>query len=625
MNNGLNSPILAGMIPLKTFQFATFQNIAAYRFVPLENLPLWKTRLENATRGLGIRGTILISPEGVNLFLAGRPGGIRQFLDDLERFPETSGMDIKFSLSESRPFKRLAIKIKPAIIPFVTDNQSPAASAAYIPPRELRNWLDQKQPCLLLDVRNQYEVQQGSFHDSASLPIDHFREFPAAARRFADELIAQGKEQTPVVTFCTGGIRCEKAAPYLKACGLPNVVQLEGGILRYFEECGSDHYRGDCFVFDDRVALKPDLLPRGIVTCSQCQAQLTPEDQLAPEFLTGHACPYCFDPGAKDSFMAAELPPLKQRNQALRQLARVLPGKIPYTNRRFIEVHPKYSGLSVLDFLHKAFPFVGRTAWQERLRGEFLWRDTERLQPETVVQAGERLTHLFPNTTEPDVNPRIEVLFEDQAIVVVAKGAPLPVHPCGQYNLNTLTYFLDQIYRPQKLRLAHRIDANTSGLVVLSRSPRFARKLQPQFEKRQVAKVYLVRVQGAPAATEFRCYGKISSESLQSGARMVEPEGVAAETQFSVVRNLTDGTTILEARPITGRTNQIRVHLWDLGYPICGDPMYLAEKRLGTRQTLLPTEPPMCLHAWKLGFRHPLTEKWIDFEADPPEWAKCLA
>jgi UPF0176 protein len=600
--------------------FAPVQNIAGYRFVPLQNLPTWKKRMESATRGLGLRGTILLSPEGINFFLAGTSEAMDRFCASLAEYPETRGMEVKASPSDSRPFKRLSIKIKQAIIPFAGAGPLIVGEAPRLSAVKLLDWLDRGESMVLLDVRNQYEIRQGTFDGAVGLPIEHFRDFADAARKFAQEQIAAGKKDVPVVTFCTGGIRCEKAAPFLKECGLENVVQLDGGILKYFDECGGRHYHGECFVFDDRVALRPDLLPRGMIRCELCGAHLTPEDQLAPEFIPPSSCPYCIRPSSLGGADATTDSLLELRNQSLRAITDPLPGREPYTNQRSIDVSAKFAGLTALDFLHKAFPFVGKNAWRERFDGDFLWRDGEVLKYHTIVSSGDTLTHFFPDTVEPDVDPKIEVLHEDQAIVVVAKGAPLPVHPCGRYNRNTLIHFLNKAYSPQKLRLAHRIDANTSGLVVLSRSPRFARKLQPQFERRGVEKVYLVRVLGTPNHETFTCHGKISAESLQSGARIVEPEGMSAETKFRLLQACADGTSLLEARPITGRTNQIRVHLWDRGYPICGDPMYLPNRHIGTRQSLLPDEPPMCLHAWKLRFRHPLTEKWIAFEASPPAW-----
>ena len=143
-------------------------------------------------------------------------------------------------------------------------------------------------PGTLLDTRNSYEVKLGTFRGARTLELDHFREFPARAKQLPNELRSQ-----PVVTFCTGGIRCEKAAPLLAMVGFTNVFQLDGGILRYFEECGGAHYEGDCFVFDKRVALDATLRETGAALCFVCQAPLTPAEQADSRYVPSVSCAHC--------------------------------------------------------------------------------------------------------------------------------------------------------------------------------------------------------------------------------------------------------------------------------------------------------------------------------------------
>jgi UPF0176 protein len=214
------------------------------------------------------------------------------------------------------------------------------------------------------------------------------------------------------------------------------------------------------------------------------------------------------------------------------------------------------------------------------------------------------------------------VLHEDQAILVIEKPAPLPMHPGGRYNRNTLQYILDEVYHPQKLRACHRLDANTTGLVVVARSRHFAGQVQPQFARGEVEKLYLVRVQGHPEADSFSCDAPISSEAGALGSREVDEEdGDASRTEFRVLRRDADGTALLEARPLTGRTNQIRIHLWQLGFPIVGDQVYLHGGVKGGTQTLDVLDVPMCLHAQRITFTHPLTKQRVTFESSPPAWA----
>jgi 23S rRNA-/tRNA-specific pseudouridylate synthase len=168
------------------------------------------------------------------------------------------------------------------------------------------------------------------------------------------------------------------------------------------------------------------------------------------------------------------------------------------------------------------------------------------------------------------------------------------------------------------------LDANTSGLVVCARTRHFAKLLQPQFTRGEVEKAYLARVHGHPVEDAFTIDAPISEEATRLGAREIEDDGLAALTVFRVLRRDADGTSLLEARPLTGRTNQIRIHLWHAGFPITGDPVYLPEGRRGEVQTLAVGDPPMALHAWKLSFRHPRSGDRVAFEAEPPEWVAGL-
>ena len=240
------------------------------------------------------------------------------------------------------------------------------------------------------------------------------------------------------------------------------------------------------------------------------------------------------------------------------------------------------------------------------------------------MRAGERYEHHFPNTVEPSVNADIRILHEDEDLVVVQKPAPLPMHPCGRFNRNSLASILDEVYAPQKMRLAHRLDANTSGVVVFSRHKQAATFVQPQFSAGTVRKRYLCRVQGHvphSIGDEFESRERISTELMPAGSRKTGAEGQECHTEFTLLAQYEDGTSLLEARPITGRTNQIRIHIWDLGFPVVGDPMYLPERKIAPRQTLSPDEPALRLHAYQVCVKHPATKRETSFTAPPPKWA----
>lgn len=267
-----------------------FINIAAYKFASLGNLPELQAELRESCATAGMRGTILLSPEGINLVIAARPAAVEHLLVRLKTIPGLANLAVKRSESVYQPFNRMLVKIKKEIIACGVPGVDPARRPApRLAPRQLRQWLDQGRPLTLLDTRNSYEVKLGTFRGARTLGLDHFREFHTAAGALPNEMKSE-----PVVTFCTGGIRCEKAAPILEMAGFTRVFQLDGGILRYFEECGGAHYEGDCFVFDKRVALDASLRETGAVQCFVCQMPLTPDEQSDPRYLKSISCPSCY-------------------------------------------------------------------------------------------------------------------------------------------------------------------------------------------------------------------------------------------------------------------------------------------------------------------------------------------
>lgn len=230
-------------------------NISAYRFTRLANsfLLTLQNQLKKETQRLGLKGTILLSQEGINFFLAGEKLAITYFQEFLRSFPAFKEIVFKESFSDFYPFKKMLVKIKKEIIPFGIDTIRPEIHAApSITPETLKNWLEKCREFILLDTRNGFEVALGSFENALHLDLNHFRDFPKAMQK----LPAKSKK-LPVVTFCTGGIRCEKASALLLQEGFNEVYQLEGGILNYFEKCGGTYYKGLCFVFDERKALTP--------------------------------------------------------------------------------------------------------------------------------------------------------------------------------------------------------------------------------------------------------------------------------------------------------------------------------------------------------------------------------
>jgi RluA family pseudouridine synthase len=591
-----------------------FQNIAAYQFAPLTDLPALRQRLLDLCRFGDLRGTILLSPEGINLFVAGLPEKIELLLAELRALPGLANLEVKVSESAEQPFNRMLVRLKKEIIAFGVEGVEPGKhTSPKLPPRVLKQWLDEGRPLVLLDTRNDYEVKLGTFKNAVAAGIDHFRDFPKAVRQMPSEL----KEQ-PIVMFCTGGIRCEKAGPLMEMEGFKNIFQLEGGILKYFEECGGAHYEGECFVFDQRVGVDPNLHETKSGQCFACLAPLREAELADPRYVPGQSCPHCYR--SEDERRAALL---AERHEAIQRAVNPLPGSAPYDNFRPVNIPEKCDGLTLLEALCALFPHVPSEEWEAELAGGRvlnLWK--EAADATRRVRNGERFLRKYPNLVEPDVDGGVRILHEDDALIVVNKPAPLPMHPAGRFNRNTLQSILHSVYRPEKPRPAHRLDANTTGVVVLTRTRRFASLLQPQFARGEVVKYYLVRVQGSPTEDVFECDVAISAAPGEIGSREVEPAtGLPSRTEFRVRRRDQDGTTLLEARPLTGRTNQIRIHLWHLGLPVCGDPTYLPGQKLGETQTLRLSDPPLCLHASRIEFTHPLTGQRVEFAAPPPSWA----
>lgn len=235
-------------------------NISGYKFVslPLEELNSIRTTLRKKALELNLKGTIILSVEGINIFLAGTREQIDSMAELLESYAYFRGIWLKESLSDYQPFKKLFIKIKNEIIPMgVSDIRPDKDPAPYISPEELKKWYDEGRQMIILDTRNSFEIKYGKFSKSIELNIKHFVEFNNAVDQLYEKY-----NNTPIITCCTGGIRCEKAAPLMLKKGFKKVYQLEGGILNYFEKVGGEHYEGQCFVFDERETVDSNLKAR---------------------------------------------------------------------------------------------------------------------------------------------------------------------------------------------------------------------------------------------------------------------------------------------------------------------------------------------------------------------------
>lgn len=250
-------------------------NIAGYKFTPLDDLSALREHLMSACLSLSLKGTLLLSHEGINISLAGEKENVLVFIQRLKSDSRFSDISFHQTYSTHQPFKHLKIKLRKEIITLKQPDANPLTQTApNLSPLEFKLWLDEKRDITILDTRNDYEVRFGTFEGAVNLQIDDFGEFPTAMTKVDNN--------KPIVMFCTGGIRCEKAALYMQHHGYKEVYQLKGGILGYFAAVGAAHYQGECFVFDERIAVDANLNHTHTVQCATCQGPVTKEQQACP-------------------------------------------------------------------------------------------------------------------------------------------------------------------------------------------------------------------------------------------------------------------------------------------------------------------------------------------------------
>jgi len=268
----------------------TYVNIAGYRFIDLSDRDELRAPFLEICLELELKGTVLLSPNGINFFVAGTHEAIEQYVSFLEEDERFQGISLHISYSEYQPFKRMLVRLKNEIISLGMDEIKPAErKGQYIQPKEFKKWLDEGKEVMILDTRNDYELRVGTFENAIDLDIKSFREFPEATKKLEQD------KTTPVVMFCTGGIRCEKASVVMENQGWENVYQIKGGILGYFKECGGAHWNGDCFVFDKRVSVNSELEESDHVLCFECRNPLSVEEQKSEDYVIEQYCPYCID------------------------------------------------------------------------------------------------------------------------------------------------------------------------------------------------------------------------------------------------------------------------------------------------------------------------------------------
>lgn len=254
-----------------------YLNIAGYRFTLIDNIESTLNQLKGLCADLDIKGTIYLANEGINIGLSGNLLVIKIFQNRLNQDERFRGIRFHELFSQYCPYHKMTVKTKTELVP-IEDGALKVGDFdhQYLAPLELKKWLDENKDFILLDMRNDFEFDLGTFDQATQLNLRRFRKLQTKASE-----LAKLPKDKPIVTFCTGGIRCEKAAPYLEKYGFNKVYQLEGGIIEYLRQTKGAHWHGNCFVFDDRVSINSQLAPEQFHLCTDCQRIL---DDLDAEF-----------------------------------------------------------------------------------------------------------------------------------------------------------------------------------------------------------------------------------------------------------------------------------------------------------------------------------------------------
>lgn len=262
-----------------------------YRFIDVADPAGLKEALFGVCRERGLLGTVLVAPEGINGTLAGAEADLHDVLLWIEtQLGLDAALDARWTETNDAPFRKLRVRLKKEIVTLGRPDLKPHERAGtYVAPEDW-NALIENPDVLIVDTRNRYEIEVGAFPGAADPGTDSFREFPDYAR----DLAAAGTDR-PVAMYCTGGIRCEKATALMLELGFERVYHLEGGILNYLESvpAGENRWKGECFVFDTRVAIDRDLAEGGYVQCHACRRPLSQEDLASPDYREGLSCPHC--------------------------------------------------------------------------------------------------------------------------------------------------------------------------------------------------------------------------------------------------------------------------------------------------------------------------------------------
>ena len=269
---------------------------ALYKFSALADCANARAPLARLCCTQGVKGTLLLAPEGINGTIAGSDAAIGRVLDHIRQLVGAAGLEVKFSRAAAHPFHRMKVRLKREIVTMGEPHIDPRHGAGrYVAPADW-NALIGAPGTIVIDARNDYEVAVGTFAGAIDPHIRTFRDFPAWFRAARDRLLSDAGDAAPkIAMFCTGGIRCEKSTAFLTAQGIDHVYHLQGGILRYLEEVPRERslWQGECFVFDERVTVGQGLEPGSYALCRACRRPVDAQDRASALYEDGVSCPAC--------------------------------------------------------------------------------------------------------------------------------------------------------------------------------------------------------------------------------------------------------------------------------------------------------------------------------------------
>lgn len=294
-----------------------------------------------------------------------------------------------------------------------------------------------------------------------------------------------------------------------------------------------------------------------------------------------------------------------------------LPGSIPQTINYKLSVKLKNEGLTILELYTQSFPQVSKNIWEQKIKTGMLTVNGKVCEADLILKAGWMTENTVDNKTEPDVSNSIKLIYEDDNLLVIDKPSPLPMHPSGRFNRNTLTELLKLTFPEEDFKIVHRLDANTTGVILLAKDSKTANSISQQFQCNSIKKEYLALVEGIIIEDSQVIIEKIGTTKTTSGGRALSEMGKDSETKIMVIkRNIKSNQTLLKVEPKNGRTNQIRLHLTSIGHPIIGDHGYKDSNYFKNNPLTYSTDS-LYLHAHKIIINYKNADK--QFIAKIPE------